>query len=126
MSNGNFNISGNGVDGEGTFTITNGTAEIGLHMVVGQMAQTQEVVIAADKATAVNSLKSTSENDHTETEITFTKDGRCNRRTNAGQGVLILRSTPPPSSNTSSNCKALILALIGLVLNMQKIIYIYL
>lgn len=96
MSNGNFNISGNGVDGEGTFTITNGTAEIGLHMVVGQMAETQEVVIAADKATAVNSLKSTSENDHTETEITFTKDGRCNRPANAGQGVLILRSTPPP------------------------------
>lgn len=70
-ADGAFNITGNGVDGDGTYTITNGTAEIGLHVVIGQMAQKQEVVIAADKA--VNSLKTT-QSDHTETELTFTKE----------------------------------------------------
>ena len=75
MENGNFNITGNGVDGEGTFTIANGTAEIGLHVVLGQMAQKQEVIITGDKG-AVNSLKTTSLSDHTETELTFTKEGK--------------------------------------------------
>lgn len=74
MADGNFNITGNGVEGEGTFSVSNGTAEFGLHMVVGEMAQKQEVVIAGDKA-AVNSLKTTSLSDHTETELTFTKEG---------------------------------------------------
>jgi len=74
VADGSFNISGNGVEGEGTFTVANGTAEIGLHMVVGQMAQNQEVVIAADKATTVNSLKTTSQSDHTETEVILTKE----------------------------------------------------
>ena len=76
VADGSFNISGNGVEGEGTFTVANGTAEIGLHMVVGQMAQNQEVVIAADKATTVNSLKTTSQSDHTETEVILTKEGK--------------------------------------------------
>ena len=75
MADGNFNIIGNGVDGEGTYTISNGTAEIGLHVVIGEMAQKQEVIIAGDKA-AVNSLKTTSLSDHTETELTFTKEGK--------------------------------------------------
>lgn len=74
MADGNFNITGNGVEGEGTFSVSNGTAELGLHMVVGEMAQKQKVIIAGDKA-AVNSLKTTSLSDHTETELTFTKEG---------------------------------------------------
>jgi len=74
LADGNFNITGNGVEGEGTFSVSNGTAEFGLHMVVGEMAQKQEVIIAGDKA-AVNSLKTTSLSDHTETELTFTKEG---------------------------------------------------
>ena len=75
LADGNFNITGNGVDGEGTYTISNGTAEIGLHVVIGEMAQKQEVVITGDKG-AVNSLKTTSLTDHTETELTFTKEGK--------------------------------------------------
>lgn len=75
MADGAFNITGNGVDGEGTYTVANGTAEIGLHLVVGQMAQKQEVVISADQGT-VNTLKATSQSDHTETELTFTKEGK--------------------------------------------------
>lgn len=75
MADGNFNITGNGVDGEGTYSISGGTAEIGLHVVLGQMAQQQQVVIAGDKG-AVNSLKTTSLSDHTETELTFTKEGK--------------------------------------------------
>lgn len=75
MADGTFNITGNGVDGEGTYTISNGTAEIGLHVVIGEMAQKQEVVIAGDKG-AVHSLKTTSLSDHTETELTFTKEGK--------------------------------------------------
>ena len=75
LADGTFNITGNGVDGEGTYTISNGTAEIGLHVVIGEMAQKQEVVIAGDKG-AVNSLKTTSLGDHTETELTFTKEGK--------------------------------------------------
>lgn len=75
MADGSFNITGNGVDGEGTYTVSNGTAEIGLHVVLGEMALKQELVIAGDKA-AVNSLKTTSLSDHTETELTFTKEGK--------------------------------------------------
>lgn len=75
MADGNFNISGKGINGEGTFSIANGTSEINLHMVVGEMAQKQEVVIAADKPSPVNSLKTT-QKDHTETELVFTKEGR--------------------------------------------------
>lgn len=75
MADGNFNISGKGINGEGTFSIANGTSEINLHMVVGEMAQKQEVVIAADKPSPVNSLKTT-QSDHTETELVFTKEGR--------------------------------------------------
>lgn len=75
MADGSFNITGNGVDGEGTYSISNGVAEIGLHVVLGGMAQKQEVVIAGDKG-AVNSLKTTSLSDHTETELTFTKEGK--------------------------------------------------
>lgn len=75
LADGTFNITGNGVDGEGTYTISNGTAEIGLHVVIGEMAQKQEVVIAGDKG-AVHSLKTTSLSDHTETELTFTKEGK--------------------------------------------------
>ena len=74
LGDGTFNITGNGVDGEGTYAIANGTAEIGLHVVIGQMAQKQQVIIAGDKA-AVNSLKTT-QSDHTETELTFTKEGK--------------------------------------------------
>ena len=74
MADGNFNISGKGINGEGTFSIANGTSEINLHMVVGEMAQKQEVVIAADKPNPVNSLKTT-QSDDTETELTFTKEG---------------------------------------------------
>lgn len=73
LADGSFNITGNGVDGEGTYTVSNGTAEIGLHVVLGEMALKQELVIAGDKA-AVNSLKTTSLSDHTETELTFTKE----------------------------------------------------
>ena len=76
QAGGAFNITGKSVDGEGTFTITNGTAEIGLHVVLGQMAQKQEVVIAGDKAGTENSLKITSQGDNTETEIIFTKEGK--------------------------------------------------
>ena len=43
-------------------------------MVVGEMAQKQEVVIAADKPNPVNSLKTT-QSDHTETALAFTKEG---------------------------------------------------
>ena len=75
LADGSFNITGNGVDGEGTYSISNGVAEIGLHVVLGQMAQKQEVVIAGDKG-ATNSLKTTSLSDHTETELTFTKEGK--------------------------------------------------
>lgn len=75
LADGNFNISGKGINGEGTFSIANGTSEINLHMVVGEMAQKQEVVIAADKPNPVNSLKTT-QSDHTETELAFTKEGR--------------------------------------------------
>lgn len=74
MADGNFNISGKGINGEGTFSIANGTSEINLHMVVGEMAQKQEVVIALDKPNPVNSLKTT-QSDHTETELAFTKEG---------------------------------------------------
>ena len=76
QAGGAFNITGKSVDGEGTFTITNGTAEIGLHVVLGEMAQKQEVVIAGDKAGTENSLKITSQGDNTETEIIFTKEGK--------------------------------------------------
>lgn len=75
LADGSFNITGNGVDGEGTYSISNGVAEIGLHVVLGGMAQKQEVVITGDKG-AVNSLKTTSLSDHTETELTFTKEGK--------------------------------------------------
>ena len=75
MADGTFNITGNGVDGEGTYSISNGTAEIGLHVVIGEMAQKQEVIITGDKG-AVNSMKTTSLSDHTETELTFTKEGK--------------------------------------------------
>lgn len=73
LADGNFNITGNGINGEGTFTLANGTSEINLHMVVGEMAQKQEVVIAADKPAPVNSLK-TAQSDHTETELSFTRE----------------------------------------------------
>lgn len=73
LADGTFNITGNGVDGQGTYTIANGTAEIGLHVVIGQMAQKQQVIIAGDKG-AVNSLKTT-QSDHTETELTFKQEG---------------------------------------------------
>ena len=84
---GAFNITGNGVAGEGTFTISNGVAEVGLHMVLGKMAQKQEVVIAGDKATTEeviagdksatdNSLKITSQGDNTEMGVAFTKEGK--------------------------------------------------
>ncbi|KAL9975334.1 hypothetical protein ACROYT_G012487 [Oculina patagonica] len=73
LGDGTFNITGNGVDGQGTYTIANGTAEIGLHVVIGQMAQAQQVITAGDKGAAVNSLKTT-QSDHTETELTFTKE----------------------------------------------------
>lgn len=73
LADGNFNISGKGINGEGTFSIANGTSEINLHMVVGEMAQKQEVVITADKPNPVNSLKTT-QSDHTETELAFTKE----------------------------------------------------
>ena len=76
QAGGAFNITGNGVDGEGTFTITNGTTEIGLHVVLGQMAQKQEVVIVGDKPATENSLKITSQGDNTETEIIFTREGK--------------------------------------------------
>ena len=75
VADGTFNITGHGVDGEGTFTITNGTAEIGLHMVVGQMVDKSKVVIALDKRPPVTSLRTTSSSDHTEMEIGFTKEG---------------------------------------------------
>jgi len=75
LADGSFNITGNGVEGEGTYTISNGTAEIGLHVVLGQMAQQQQVIITGDKG-AVNTMKTTSLSDHTETELTFTKEGK--------------------------------------------------
>ena len=75
VADGTFNITGHGVDGEGTFTISNGTAEIGLHMVVGQMVDKSKVVIALDKRPPVTSLRTTSNPDHTEMEIGFTKEG---------------------------------------------------
>ena len=71
------------MDGEGTFTIANGTAEIGLHMVVGQVGQATGImpvapmpVAAADKGEAVNTLKTTDQSDHTEAEIIFTQEGK--------------------------------------------------
>ncbi|XP_074617032.1 uncharacterized protein LOC141876372 [Acropora palmata] len=74
VADGTFNITGHGVDGEGTFTISNGTAEIGLHMVVGQLVDKSKVVIALDKRPPVTSLRTTSSSDHTEMEIGFTKE----------------------------------------------------
>ena len=76
LAGGAFNITGKGVDGEGTFTISNGTAEIGLHVVLGQMAQKQEVVIAGGQAAIDNPLNITSQSDNTEAEISFTREGK--------------------------------------------------
>ncbi len=83
LGDGTFNITGNGVDGQGTYTIANGTAEIGLHVVIGQMAQKQQVIIAGDKGAGVNSLKTT-QSDHTETELTFKQEGKiCQKNQNS-------------------------------------------
>jgi len=75
-----FKITGNGVEGEGTFTACNGKAEIGLHIsLTGQGSQPQLVVPAppqADKGEPENTFRTTNRNDNTETEITFTQDGK--------------------------------------------------
>lgn len=72
---GAFNITGNGVDGDGTFTIANGTAEIGLHLLFGGTALKKDSALITDeKPTAVNSLKTTSLSDNTETVITLTTE----------------------------------------------------
>ena len=77
---GTFKITGNGVEGEGTFAESNGKAEIGLHIsVTGQGSQAQLVVPApalADKGEHENISRTTGENGDTETEITFTQDGK--------------------------------------------------
>lgn len=73
-ADGSFNITGHGVDGEGTFTLSNNTAEIGLHMVVGQMADKSKVWITMDKRPTVSSLRTTSDSDHTEMDLTFTRE----------------------------------------------------
>ena len=75
-ADGSFNITGHGVDGEGTFTLSNNTAEIGLHMVVGQMADKSKVWITMDKRPTVSSLRTTSDSDHTEMDLTFTREGK--------------------------------------------------
>ena len=75
-----FKITGNGVEGEGTFTKSNGKTEIGLHIsFTGQGSQAQLVVPApalADKGEPENISRTTGENGDTETEITFTQDGK--------------------------------------------------
>ena len=77
---GTFKITGNGVEGEGTFTASNGKAEIGLHIsLTGQGSTAQLVVPApdlADKGEPENTFRTTDGNDNTETEITFTQDGK--------------------------------------------------
>ena len=77
---GTFKITGNGVEGEGTFTASNGKAEIGLHIsLTGQGSTAQLVVPApdlADKGEPENTFRTTVGNDNTETEITFTQDGK--------------------------------------------------
>ena len=81
VSDGTFNITGNGVGGEGTFTIANGKAEIGLHMIVGQVAQETGIMpVPANTGEAVNTLKTTDQSDHTETEIIFTQEGKSNHK----------------------------------------------
>ena len=79
-NDGTFKITGNGLEGEGTFTASNGKAEIGLHILLtGQGSKAQLVIPApdlADKGEPENTFRTTDGNDNTETEITFTQDGK--------------------------------------------------
>ena len=91
---GTFKITGKGIEGEGTFAESNGKAEIGLHIALtGQGSQAQLVVpapVQADKGEPESTFRTTNGNDNTETEITFTQDGKIRliRLLNGGYAML--------------------------------------